>query len=109
MILADRTVTIAEWDWVDTPEDDFAFLHHADRLDHPHEDWVSGSGRTSCGLEGHLSVPGILSRMSTERCEECCHVVGYYPGTGSPKNDRDLKHSVRQRIVALHEGREYDA
>lgn len=48
MILADRTVTIAEWDWVYTPEDDFAFLHHADRLDHPHEDWVSGSGRTSC-------------------------------------------------------------
>lgn len=71
--------------WLVTP--DGQRLHRvtaidADRL----ESHRCAEGRTACGLETSLSVPGMFSRMGLARCAHCCRAVGIERGDGAPYN-----------------------
>lgn len=94
------TTTLAEWDWVVIGGWDR--LHHAARFDDPDGDAYDEHGRTSCGREGWLSIPGMFARLGgTARCAHCCRIVGFPQGIGSPKNDAALRPLVEQRIRKL--------
>lgn len=47
---------------------------------------TSVRGATCCGLEGHLTMPGLFSRMGLRRCTHCCRVAGVERGNGIPGN-----------------------
>lgn len=100
------TTELAEWDWVVLWGG--SRLHHAARLDDParFDVHACGEGRTTCGRESTLYIPGILSRMSLDRCAHCCDRLGIARGVGSPKNDPELREWVEERIrtTTLSEG-----
>lgn len=58
-------------------------------------------GYTACGTGARLYIPGPFSRMETPRCPDCCDVLGYPQGDGSPKNDEEIRPLVRQRLSDL--------
>jgi hypothetical protein len=43
-------------------------------------------GRTACGLQGTLQMPGVMERLGLPRCIACCDVVGIPYGDGAPYN-----------------------
>jgi hypothetical protein len=47
--------------------------------------------RTACNHWIHGSIPGMFSRLELPRCGRCCDVMGYPPGTGSPRNDPAIR------------------
>lgn len=49
-------------------------------------DQIAGRGETICGRKGHLAIPGIISRISKQRCRECCRKLGIVFGSGAPFN-----------------------
>jgi len=63
-------------------------LHHAvELIADPHE-WCYRDVRTACGVTvDRAHVPGIFTRMGTDRCAHCCDRAGFPRGIGSPKND----------------------
>lgn len=80
---------IARWDWVITPAG--GVLHHvADWHRVDDVEWTA-TGRTSCGLVGRVTIPGLLSRMGLSRCKRCCDKLSWPRGIGSPKNDPALR------------------
>ena len=90
----DRTVfeELAESSWVYVGSYG-GRLHHAVELEDP-EGWERRGfvvGLTTCGLAGKLDIPGLLSRMGVDRCIRCCDKLGIKRGTGSPKNDPELR------------------
>ena len=91
-------VTAAEWDWVYTASPSGRRLHHVAEWDDPTSDEPQGDGRTTCGVRGRLSIPGLLSRMGMERCKRCCDALGWPHGIGSPKNDEALRPLVSARL-----------
>lgn len=50
------------------------------------DEGIRGPGRTVCGAEGFLHMPGIFSRMSARRCPLCCDALGIPRGYGAPFN-----------------------
>ncbi len=48
--------------------------------------WVGVIGRTACGIDGKLLMPGMFSRMGRPRCKHCCRIVGVPEGDGAPYN-----------------------
>lgn len=101
--LADQTddayyaYALGEWDWWVTNEG--RRLHAAEVTYDPLYQ-VAGVGRTACGKEGRLAIPGIFTRMAAERCKRCCDRLGYPRGIGSPKNDQRCRPLVEARLVA---------
>lgn len=87
---------IAEWDWVVFYGGER--LHHLDHVEEQADSEVSYEGRTSCGREGTLHIPGLLTRLGCLRCSTCCDVLGWPRGEGSPKNDDELRPLVKERI-----------
>lgn len=72
-------------------------LHRVSSIDW--DDWggepadkITGYGRTVCGVEGRLAMPGILSRMGLPRCARCCDFVGIPRGDGAPFNEGMREH-----------------
>lgn len=65
-------------------------LHRVARIDqviydspkHP----TSIMGATCCGIEGHLVMPGIFSRLGLPRCPTCCQIAKVIEGGGMPGN-----------------------
>jgi hypothetical protein len=47
---------------------------------------IEGRGKTICGIEGDLVMPGIFSRMGLPRCPECCKLMNIPEGNGNPYN-----------------------
>lgn len=66
-------------------------LHAVSRLDTPSDDWSSGAGVTVCQRHGHLSYPGVFSRLGMPRCAHCCRMLKIPRGIGHPKNDPELR------------------
>lgn len=88
---------VLEWSWAVTRAG--TRLHHVARIDREWgSEWPSVKGETTCGLEGGLFVPGIVMRMSGMRCKHCCRMLGIAWGTGSPKNDDELRQWVSERL-----------
>jgi hypothetical protein len=81
-------VSVVELCWLVTSSG--SSLHHGSFTGDVDNE-VSGEGRTDCGIESVLSVPGIFTRMSAPRCRRCCAATGMPEGTGSPKNDDDCR------------------
>lgn len=78
--------TLARYDWVTLAS--ARRLHHAVTFEVDVEGWCYLNVVTACGLRRDQAwIPGVFTRMSTERCTRCCDVSGYPHGTGSPKND----------------------
>ena len=50
------------------------------------QEFTSILGATCCGIEGHLVMPGIFSRMGLNRCAHCCRIAGVEVGHGIPGN-----------------------
>lgn len=94
--------TIAEWDWVYTPAG--RRLHHAATIEDPaeFEREATSNGLTTCGVEATLMIPGIMSRLAMPRCKPCCDRLGIPAGTGSPKNDPELRPWVEARLANPH-------
>ncbi len=61
-------------------------LHAVAHLEVPHEEWGSGRGVTVCGFHGYLMHPGVLSRLSMQRCAKCCRSLKVPRGVGHPRN-----------------------
>ena len=40
-----------------------------------------------CGWTGEMTMPGVLSRLSLQRCGHCCRKLGIKPGNGTPANE----------------------
>jgi hypothetical protein len=98
--VSDWLVT-AEWDWVWLGAGNV--LHAVDTLDNADtvdDDWY-GVGRTECGQGGHMTIPGLFSRMGAIRCVRCCKATGMPQGEQSPKNDDGCRPIVEARIAAL--------
>jgi hypothetical protein len=103
---------IVEWDWVqiarsDDNADGSAGTADDDRLhavvaisNDADADWY-GVGTTECGIKSELYIPGIFTRMSAKRCEDCCGITGMPPGMQSPKNDETCRVVVESRLEAL--------
>ena len=83
-----------EWCWLTTPSG--TRLHHGSFRSGCADPF--GPGRTDCGIETELSVPGIFTRMTAQRCRRCCAATGMPQGAGSPKND-DTCREVLDRSV----------
>jgi len=47
---------------------------------------IRGHGKTVCGREGFLMMPGVMSRLGLPRCKHCCWSMGIPPGEGNPYN-----------------------
>lgn len=92
---------LGEWDWWQTP-DGFR-LHAAVVVEYNADFDPCGYGATLCRPRRRtwLSIPGLLSRMSSPRCSHCCRILGYPHGSGSPKNDRRCRPSVVARLRQL--------
>jgi len=45
-----------------------------------------GRGKTVCGREGELCMPGVVSRLGLPRCKHCCRAMGLPAGDGNPYN-----------------------
>lgn len=90
---------LAEWDWVVTPS--WRLLHAPKVFDDPSYDGFVEDGGTLCGRQGHLSIPGALTRMAARRCSHCCRITGMPEGTGSPKNDPVCRPVAEDRVRAL--------
>lgn len=89
--------TILEWDWAYT--DGGHKLHHVAEIVGPlPHGWVGVEGRTTCGMNASLYVPGMYSRIETERCRTCCKRLNIPSGVGSPKNTPALREWARARI-----------
>ncbi len=52
------------------------------------DDMIEGLGKTCCGLEGKLRMPGFLSRLDLPRCPKCCEIMGIPVGKGNPYNEK---------------------
>ncbi|GAF89653.1 unnamed protein product, partial [marine sediment metagenome] len=66
--------------------------HHVRHITGPTENECVGvTGETSCQRVGEWFIPGIFSRMGMSRCRQCCKALGAPNGTGSPKNDPEMK------------------
>lgn len=92
---------IAEWDWVWLGLGEV--LHAVASLENEatvDDDWM-GRGKTECGLSGRLSIPGIFSRMSAQRCDRCCRATGMPHGKQSPKNVDECRPVVEARLESL--------
>lgn len=89
----------AEWDWVVTSS--YRRLHAPLEFDDPGYDGYDEAGRTLCGRTGHLSIPGVFTRMGAERCRHCCRMTGMPAGTGSPKNDAACRPIAETRVALL--------
>jgi hypothetical protein len=92
---------IAEWDWVWVGSGER--LHALADVDDDvavENDW-GGPGVTACGRHGWLSIPGLFSRMGTDRCSNCCKAAGMPLGVGSPKNDDECRPLVERRLREL--------
>lgn len=50
------------------------------------EDMIGGEGTTLCGRTGHLTMPGLFSRLGLPRCAHCCRLAGVPCGFGAPVN-----------------------
>lgn len=93
--------TTAEWDWVQTADDDD--LHAPASIENDADvDWF-GEGATECGRRGTLTIPGLFSRMGAARCERCCAATGMPTGPQSPKNVEECRPVVEARLRALLE------
>jgi hypothetical protein len=67
-------------------------LHHVATIDGPIQGGIVGvEGTTACGRVGQWFVPGILARMSNDRCKQCCRALKLPEGVGSPKNAECLR------------------
>ena len=97
------TTALTEWDWVlrwRTKTKVDQVLHHLAATDEPWDETdTQGTGVTSCGLTGYVAIPGLGDRMGGPRCPDCCRVVGYPEGKGSPKNDEACRPLVEARIA----------
>lgn len=104
---AERRATwqeFAEWNWVEVAGAGNGLLHAVGALsaDAAAEcDW-GGDGVTECGRHGDLRIPGLFTRMSAQRCDECCEKTGMPRGEQSPKNIEECRVVVEARIAALH-------
>ena len=101
---AEHVRKYAEWDWLYTTGRGGKCLHHAAELHDP-ENWEQGGfmATTTCGRTLHMTLPGLLSRMGLPRCKRCCRLLGIKDGTGSPKNDPELRPWLVKRPAALGE------
>lgn len=94
---------IAEWDWVLLDDAEGDTLHAVGEvINDTEEDWF-GDGRTVCGIQADMFIPGLFTRMSTEvvRCEACCDATGMPRGAMSPKNVDECRPICEARIAAL--------
>lgn len=72
-------------------------LHHAGLTDQQaavmwEDRHLTTPVKLSCGRTvDYVSIPGVLTRMGTQRCRGCCRNLGYPPGKGSPKNDPECR------------------
>ena len=88
-----------DYDWVIISPRSDSVLHApvldaAQRAALEEEALIQG-GATLCGRKAHITlIPGLGHRMGGKRCNTCCDRLGYPRGTGSPKNDAD----IRQRL-----------
>jgi hypothetical protein len=82
-----------EHDWLLTKKS--GRLHYA-RITPAQLEYLSEQGllnwggplKLLCGIHIlRVFVPGVLERMTTERCRRCCKMLKYPKGFGSPKND----------------------
>lgn len=81
--------------WLILPESDL--LHRVDEIKwgtideqgnlEEDEEMIEGLGKTVCGLDGPMRMPGIFSRMSLQRCPECCNRLNIPQGKGNPYNE----------------------
>lgn len=90
---------LAGYDWLidysdDAMEDGTLHAPTAEQIAHFDTDAWDGDdfeGDVLCGRQGWWAIPGFISRLSVERCERCCYLLGYPHGTGSPKNDVGIR------------------
>lgn len=90
---------VAEWSWIIFARENV--LHAPVRWSDPDFDGSDGGALTACGRTGTGYLPGILTRLSGERCVICCAVTSMPSGTGSPKNDDTCRPVVEARVAAL--------
>lgn len=83
---------IADYDWVYTTSG--RRLHHPRLTSEQHAECEEWGGiydepvTLECGRTATtVLIPGVLSRLGTERCTRCCRATGLPNGKGSPKND----------------------
>lgn len=67
--------------------DDWNVLHRVAKITWDTEDMIEGKGMSVCEKEGWMQVPGIYSRMGTDRCPACCKALGVPEGKGNPFNE----------------------
>lgn len=77
--------------WMRTKTGDV--LHYYSGIDYPwweeYHDWEGNHNiiRSYCGVLSLVTLPGILSRVSSTRCEHCCRMLGLENGKGTPFNE----------------------
>lgn len=66
-------------------------IHRVQALECSPEEWDDNplyqDGKTVCGREGKIAMPGILSRMHAPRCKACCKAIDIPQGAGAPFNE----------------------
>lgn len=81
---------LAEYDWLETEHS--TTLHAlADGVIDP-VNWCVDKVTFKCGRRvARAFIPGLFSRMSDQRCRQCCKATGMPQGKGSPKNDETCR------------------
>ncbi len=88
---------IASYDWLVTKSGDRLHAPPRNLTEAQRElisyNWmIEGPVEIPCGRTvTELSIPGMFTRMSAQRCEQCCKVTGMPAGQGSPKNDHPCR------------------
>lgn len=104
------TQSASQSEWLEITEWDWALLGTRGQVLHAvgsltnaataDDDWY-GDGKTACGRQGRMLIPGMFTRMSAKRCAHCCEIRRMPYGKGSPKNDDGCRPIVEGRLAAI--------
>lgn len=87
-----RWLVDGDWKMLHRVSKDFLWGNPEEPRPHPSEredddQKIEGVGFAICGHSGFMCMPGIFSRMSLQRCPECCKLLNIPEGKGNAYNE----------------------